>query len=42
LCSVLQSLQRRMRSGCQMNKRKKHPNAAQLLQQSSLNGASSP
>ncbi len=32
LCSVLQSIQSRMRSGCYMNKRKKHPNSAQLLQ----------
>jgi hypothetical protein len=42
LCSVLQSIQRRMRSGCQMNKRRKHPNSAQLLQQGSTNWALSP
>jgi hypothetical protein len=32
----------RMRSGCQMNKRKKHPNAAQLLQRGSTNWDLSP
>jgi hypothetical protein len=37
LLSVLQAIQRRMRSGCQLNKRKKHPNAAQLLQCGSTN-----
>lgn len=42
LCAVLQSLQRRMRSGCQMNKRKKHPNSAQLLACGSTNWALSP
>jgi hypothetical protein len=42
LCSVLQGLQRRMRSGCQMNKRKKHPNSAQLLQNGSTNWALGP
>ena len=42
LCSVLQSIQRRMRSGCQMNKRRKHPNSAQLLQRGSTNWALSP
>jgi hypothetical protein len=31
LQSALELVERRMRSGCQMNKRKKHPNAAQLL-----------
>lgn len=41
-CSVLQSIQRRMGSGCQMNKRKKHPNSAQLLACSSTNWALSP
>ncbi len=29
---VLQLVERRMHSGCQMNKRKKHPNSAQLLE----------
>src|SRR5437667_12905460 len=42
LCSVLQSIQRRMRSGCQMNKRKKHPNSAQLLACGSTNWTLSP
>ncbi len=42
LHSALQSIQRRMRSGCHMNKRKKHPNAAQLLQRGSTNWALSP
>ncbi len=42
LCSVLQCIQRRMRSGCHMNKRKKHPNAAQLLQCGSTNWALGP
>jgi hypothetical protein len=42
LLSALQAIQRRMRSGCQMNKRKKHPNAAQLLQRRSTNWALSP
>lgn len=28
---ALQAIERRMRSGCRMNKRKKHPNSAQLL-----------
>lgn len=42
LLSVLQTIQRRMRSGCQLNKRKKHPNAAQLLQRGSTNWALSP
>jgi hypothetical protein len=42
LCSVLQSIQRRMHSGCHMNKRKKHPNSAQLLQRGSPNWAFSP
>ena len=37
LCSVLQSIQRRMHSGCQMNKRRKYPNSAQLLQRGSTN-----
>jgi len=42
LSSALQVIQRRMGSGCQMNKRKKHPNAAQLLQRGSTNWALSP
>lgn len=42
LCSVLQTIQRRMRSGCHMNKRQKHPNAAQLLQHGSTDWALSP
>jgi hypothetical protein len=42
LCSVLQSIQRRMHSGCHMNKRKKHPNSAQLLQRGSTNWVFSP
>ena len=32
LASVLRLIERRMGSGCQMNKRKKHPNSAQLLE----------
>ncbi len=31
VCSALQLIGRRMRSGCQMNKRKTRPNSAQLL-----------
>jgi len=42
LLSALQGVQRRMRSGCHMNKRKKHPNSAQLLQRGSPNWALSP
>src|SRR5258708_29121977 len=42
LCSVLQSIQRRMRSGCQMNTRRKHPNSAQLLRRGSTNWALGP
>ena len=42
LCSVLQSIQRRMRSGCRMNQRRKHPNSAQLLRCGSTNWALSP
>jgi hypothetical protein len=42
LFSALQLIQRRMGSGCQMNKRKKHPNAAQLLEHGSTNWALSP
>lgn len=32
LRSAMRLIQRRMQSGCQMNKRKKHPNSAQLLE----------
>jgi hypothetical protein len=32
----------RMRSGCHLNKRKKHPNAAQLLERGSTNWALGP
>ncbi len=42
LLSALQAIQRRMRSGCQLNKREKHPNAAQLLRSGSTNWALSP
>jgi len=42
LDSVLLYLQRRMCSGCQMNKRRKHPNAAQLLACGSTNWVLSP
>jgi hypothetical protein len=42
LRSVLLSIQHRMHSGCQMNKRRKHPNAAQLLQRGSTDWALSP
>lgn len=42
LCSALQGIQRRMRSGCQMNTRQKHPNSAQLLQRGAMNWALSP
>ncbi len=42
LRSALQSIQRRMRSGCQMNTRNKHPNSAQLLQHCSTNWVLSP
>jgi hypothetical protein len=41
LHSALQTIERRMHSGCAMNKRKKHPNSAQLLQDG-LNWALSP
>ncbi len=34
--SALHLIARRMRSGCQMNKRKKHPNSAQLLEQQAV------
>ena len=36
LRSALHLIARRMRSGCQMNKRKKHPNSAQLLEQQTV------
>jgi hypothetical protein len=39
LRSALRLIQRRMRSGCQMNKRKKHPNSAQLLEQEAVEWA---
>jgi hypothetical protein len=42
LLSVLESIQRRMRSGCRMNTRQKHPNSAQLLQRGSTNWVLSP
>jgi hypothetical protein len=34
--AALQVIGRRMRSGCQMNKRKKHPNSAQLLERQAV------
>jgi hypothetical protein len=37
--SALPLIGRRMRSGCQMNKRKKHPNSAQLLEQQAVEWA---
>ena len=36
---ALQLIGRRTRSGCQMNKRKKHPNSAQLLEQEAVEWA---
>jgi Transposase DDE domain len=39
LRSALRLIGRRMRSGCQMNKRKKHPNSAQLLEQQAVEWA---
>src|SRR6266568_4974669 len=39
LRSALRLIGRRMRSGCQMNMRKKHPNSAQLLAQEALEWA---
>ena len=42
ICSALRLIGRRMRSGCQMNKRKKHPNSAQLLACGSTNWTLSP
>jgi len=37
--SALRLIGRRMRSGCQMNTRKKHPNSAQLLEQEAVEWA---
>jgi hypothetical protein len=37
--SALRLIGRRMRSGCQMNKRKKHPNSAQLLEREAVEWA---
>jgi Transposase DDE domain len=39
LRSALRLISRRMRSGCQMNKRKQHPNSAQLLEQEAVEWA---
>jgi len=39
LRSALRLIARRMRSGCQMHKRKKHPNSAQLLEQEAVEWA---
>ncbi len=39
LASALRLIGRRMRSGCQMNKRHKHPNSAQLLEQEAVEWA---
>ena len=39
LRSALQLIARRMRSGCQMNTRQKHPNSAQLLEQQAVEWA---
>ena len=39
LRSALRLIQRRMRSGCQMNTRKQHPNSAQLLEQEAVEWA---
>ncbi len=39
LLATLQLIGRRMRSGCQMNKRKKHPNSAQLLEREGVEWA---
>jgi len=39
LRSALHLIGRRMRSGCQMNKRKQHPNSAQLLEQEAVEWA---
>jgi len=37
--AALRLIGRRMRSGCQMNKRKKHPNSAQLMEQEAVEWA---
>jgi hypothetical protein len=37
--SVLRVIGRRLRSGCQMNTRHKHPNSAQLLEQEAVEWA---
>jgi len=39
ICSAVRLIGRRMRSGCQMNRRKKHPNSAQLLEQEAVEWA---
>jgi hypothetical protein len=39
LRSALRLIGRRMRSGCQMNKRRKHPNSAQLLEREAVEWA---
>ncbi len=39
VCSALRLIGRRMGSGCQMNKRKKRPNSAQLLEQQAVEWA---
>jgi len=39
LFACLQLIGRRMRSGCHMNRRKKHPNSAQLLVREGVEGA---
>jgi len=39
LSATLRLIGRRMRSGCHMNKRKKHPNSAQLLERESVEWA---
>ncbi len=39
LPSAFRLIQRRMRSGCQMNERKKHPNSAQLLEREAVDWA---
>ena len=39
ICSAVRLIGRRMRSGCQMNTRKKHPNSAQLLEQEAVEWA---
>jgi hypothetical protein len=36
---ALRLIERRMRSGCRMNKRKKHPNSAQLLEREAVEWA---